>query len=83
MDLGCLLEILSGMIKMIINLLLLLLSVIVKLSCIFTQKCVQTFFITPWGGICAYKSNILFTYVCSVFLYLWKVSNRLENALKT
>lgn len=55
MDLGCLLEILSGMIKMIINLLLLLLSVVVNLFCIFIQKCVPTFFINPWGGICAQK----------------------------
>lgn len=47
MDLDCLLEELPGMIKVIINLLLLLLSVVINLSRIFTQKCVLTLFINP------------------------------------
>jgi len=34
---------------------LLLLSVVINLYCIFTQKCVLTLFINPWGEICVQK----------------------------
>lgn len=84
MDLGCLLEELPGMIKMIINLLLLLLSVVINLSCIFTQKCVQTLFYKPLGRNLCMKVTLSFSSLVFVvsFYNLQKVPNRLEKCIE-
>lgn len=81
MDLGCLLEELPGMIKMIINLFLLLLSVVINLSCIFTEKmCTDPLYKSLGRNLC---TKVTFSFPSLLFVVsfynLWKVSNRLEK----
>lgn len=84
MDLGCLLEELPGMIKMITNLLLLLPSVVINLSCIFTQKMCMDNLYKPLGRYLCTKVTLSFYSLLFVvsFYNLWKVSNRLKKCIE-